>query len=353
MPAVADPDAFFRALGDHSVCGVEVFDLTERRYVYVNERRQRMLGQPRSESLALDVDGVRSLIHPDDLPRLRRQIHDLDQGLPGARRPLVYRMRHQSGAWLWMRAHHAAFARTAEGRLSRILTSLVDVTDLMEAKEAAQHFGQLAAHDLRAPARRIRQYVELAREGLAPGASAAARDEAARSIDGIDAQARRLRELSEGIQILTTMRAPDPPAEVALAEVVAEVLAAAPASARHRARLDPLPVVPGHRAALASLYSQLVENALIHANIDSPIRFTSQRKGATWVLGVETTGPTVPPEALESLFLPFRQGERNGLGTGLGLAICRRAVALHDGRIWMRSAAGQTHVQFTLSPGVP
>jgi len=46
---------------------------------------------------------------------------------------------------------------------------------------------------------------------------------------------------------------------------------------------------------------------------------------------VEDSGPGIPPEAKERLFLPYFSTKRSG--TGLGLAIVNRIVAEHHGSI--------------------
>jgi signal transduction histidine kinase len=51
------------------------------------------------------------------------------------------------------------------------------------------------------------------------------------------------------------------------------------------------------------------------------------------------TGPGVPEEAREHIFVPFYTTKEKG--TGLGLAICQRIVKTHGGTIGLRSAAGQ------------
>jgi signal transduction histidine kinase len=50
------------------------------------------------------------------------------------------------------------------------------------------------------------------------------------------------------------------------------------------------------------------------------------------------TGPGVPEEAREHVFVPFYTTKEKG--TGLGLAICHRIVKSHGGTIGVRGAAG-------------
>jgi signal transduction histidine kinase len=51
------------------------------------------------------------------------------------------------------------------------------------------------------------------------------------------------------------------------------------------------------------------------------------------------TGPGIPDDARDHLFVPFYTTKEKG--TGLGLAICQRIIGSHGGSIGLRSAAGE------------
>jgi signal transduction histidine kinase len=59
------------------------------------------------------------------------------------------------------------------------------------------------------------------------------------------------------------------------------------------------------------------------------------------------TGPGIPPEAREHLFVPFYTTKEKG--TGLGLAICQRIVKTHGGTIGIRSPAAGGGADFVVS----
>jgi signal transduction histidine kinase len=62
------------------------------------------------------------------------------------------------------------------------------------------------------------------------------------------------------------------------------------------------------------------------------------------------TGPGVPEEARDSIFVPFYTTKENG--TGLGLAICQRLVKAHQGSIVVRSAPGEGAEFLVSLPGL-
>ncbi len=62
------------------------------------------------------------------------------------------------------------------------------------------------------------------------------------------------------------------------------------------------------------------------------------------------TGPGIPEEARESIFVPFYTTKEKG--TGLGLAICQRIVKAHQGSIVVRSAVGEGAEFLVSLPGL-
>jgi len=62
------------------------------------------------------------------------------------------------------------------------------------------------------------------------------------------------------------------------------------------------------------------------------------------------TGPGIPDDARESIFVPFYTTKEKG--TGLGLAICQRIVKAHQGSIGVRSAPGEGAEFLVSLPGL-
>ena len=66
---------------------------------------------------------------------------------------------------------------------------------------------------------------------------------------------------------------------------------------------------------------------------------------------VGDTGPGIPAEDHERIFLEFQQvGSEEGKpqGTGLGLALARKFVEMHGGKIWVESEVGKGETDFSL-----
>jgi signal transduction histidine kinase len=57
---------------------------------------------------------------------------------------------------------------------------------------------------------------------------------------------------------------------------------------------------------------------------------------------VEDTGPGIPPEVVDEIFLPYVRGPNQGKGgLGLGLATVKRLCETRGGRVGVRSVLGR------------
>jgi signal transduction histidine kinase len=88
---------------------------------------------------------------------------------------------------------------------------------------------------------------------------------------------------------------------------------------------------------LETILTNLIENAVKYAGIDSEITIFSKRINQQIHFGVEDYGPGITDEEKESIFTKFyRSGNeetRQNKGSGLGLYIVSEFVHLHQGKI--------------------
>lgn len=98
-------------------------------------------------------------------------------------------------------------------------------------------------------------------------------------------------------------------------------------------------------ARLGQVIANLVSNALTYSPRDTPvdIEVSSGGQGTLIVVHNENAGPPIPPDAVPSLFDPFRRGSHEPLrpstGLGLGLYIADQIVREHGGSIGVTSSA--------------
>jgi len=96
----------------------------------------------------------------------------------------------------------------------------------------------------------------------------------------------------------------------------------------------------GDRDRLMQLFSNLLENTLMHVNKPGGLTIRQANSGGEFKISFEDTGPGVPEEALPRLFERLYRADpsrsRQTGSTGLGLAICKSIVDNHGGKIAAR-----------------
>lgn len=111
------------------------------------------------------------------------------------------------------------------------------------------------------------------------------------------------------------------------------------------------PSLQADRLMIQRAITNLLSNAIRHAERGSRIDIDVGRAGKTATLAVSNAGEGISPADQERIFERFYrvdQGRARGQGgSGLGLAIVRSIATLHGGTIAVASAAGRT--TFTLS----
>ncbi len=115
---------------------VYVYDLVERRSVYVNRPLTSLLGYSRGEVEALGNQMLPATVHPDDLPRITAHHERFATVVDDEVVEIEFRVRHASGAWRWLHSWEAIFDRDEAGKARRMLGIAQDVTArvLMEAE---------------------------------------------------------------------------------------------------------------------------------------------------------------------------------------------------------------------------
>jgi two-component system OmpR family sensor kinase len=216
--------------------------------------------------------------------------------------------------------------------LRPLAASLNDLLTRLDAALASQRrFTADAAHELRTPLAALKLQLDLARRAQDVPARTAAYDD-------LDAGVSRASHLVD--QLLTLARV-EPEALAARASDV-DLSALAKEAIVSRAALaaakgvdlglakDIHAVVRGDAATLATLLSNLLDNALRYTPSGGRVDVSLDREGDHTILSVADTGPGIPKEERERVLDRFyRSATTAEPGSGLGLSIVKRIAEAH------------------------
>jgi signal transduction histidine kinase len=215
---------------------------------------------------------------------------------------------------------------------------------LAETQDELKQFASTAAHDLKAPLRRIRQFCQRLQEKCQNKLD----QEEYELLDFVVQNADQMHRLVESLLAYTRVgRSETPLKPVALSGVMQVVMAnLEPLIEETRAlvSVSSMPEVLGDETVLIQLFQNLVNNALKFRGIAPPVvQVHSQREESVWHITVADNGIGIAPQYHEEIFAPFRRlhAASEYEGSGIGLATCRKIVEQHRGRIWVASNLGQ------------
>jgi signal transduction histidine kinase len=227
-------------------------------------------------------------------------------------------------------------------RLAATVNEMLDrIAVLME------NLGQVTndiAHDLRTPVAHLRQRLESGRLDCAnPLRSEATFDAAIEKTDeilGIFAALLRIVQIEDGSRRATFSVLP----LGALLEQLRDMFAPVAEAANHTLTLeaDSTAEINGDRMLLLQLFSNLIENAILHTPGGTHIRIGLLDAGPGKVTAVVADdGPGVPSEEHAKLFrrLYRREASRTTPGYGLGLSVVAAIAELHKATVVTQSLA--------------
>ena len=197
------------------------------------------------------------------------------------------------------------------------------------------------SHELRSPLARLNVALALAQQRANP--------EAQGSLERIDLESDRLNELIGRLLTVARLESGEDGTrkiQLQLGSLVQEIAEDANFEAQSRdCHVRAIIVndchVLGNPALLHSAIENVVRNATRYTRDGTDVQVSLRQEMAAGapvaLIQVVDSGPGVPEEALDKLFLPFyriddSRGRQTG-GVGLGLAITERAVRLHGGSV--------------------
>lgn len=236
---------------------------------------------------------------------------------------------------------------TEVGQLGQALNDmLAQIETSFAAKEASEQrlrqFVADASHELRTPLTSIRGYAELFRSG-----AAADPEGLATVMARIESEGARMSKLVEDLLLLARLDQGRPLQRepVDLVTLVADAVMdarvidpARPITMDH----PPEAYVLGDSDRLRQVIDNLLTNARVHTDPDTPVHVRVQHDTPNVLLSVSDDGPGIPPEAATRVFDRFYRADpsrtRSSGGSGLGLAIVASITEAHGGDVSLDTA---------------
>jgi PAS domain S-box-containing protein len=331
--------------------------------VFFSARWKQILGYE-EEELENRSEEWESRVHPDDLPRVQRELRD-HRDRKTAFYATEYRMRSKDGSYKWILARGQALW-DEQGNAVRLVGSHRDITEgklaeesLRQAKVDAEmanrsksEFLANMSHEIRTPMNGVVGMIELALETELTSEQHWYLDTAKHSAKSLLMLLNDILDLSK----IEAGRLELAPTNFSLRNCLDEAISLISVAANQKGLLSTVHVaadVPdllvGDPVRLRQIVLNLLGNAIKftdsgEVSVRVELQARSQDELRLHFL-VKDTGIGIPVEKQALIFQPFRQADgsssRRYEGTGLGLTISSRLLSLMGGAIWVESQAGE------------
>jgi PAS domain S-box-containing protein len=126
-----------------------VFDMVEKRNVYLNGQVNSLLGYTPQQIQGFGVHFLNKLMHPEDLLLFYAYLQQFSSIQDGEIKEFEYRMRHANGEWRWFYSRDTVFTRNNDGLPRQIVGTSYDITARKQTEEqlrsSNERFQQAAA----------------------------------------------------------------------------------------------------------------------------------------------------------------------------------------------------------------
>lgn len=354
LPTDAVPASALRALFQRLPFGVSILraaadgDQTKLTFVEANPQASKESGMDLSTIAGLTVADAFPTGADGPIPRAWQRAVDTDELQQMPEVPYGD-ARHPDG---WFRTFGVPLT---DGYVASVYQNITkekaSKTALQRSNRDLEAFASIIAHDMNAPLRSIRAFIDLIL------------DEHAHQLDGdgqqyLDMIASTAEHLSamvnDALEFARLSSAEPDRDEIAvkalvestrqlLAEEIKESAAVVVAGGEEVIRADP--------GMILRVLQNIVSNSIRYRGEAPPrVQITVAREGSNWVVACRDNGIGIREDVLDRAVRPsWRMQRLDDGGTGMGLTICKRIVELHGGDLWVQSEYGRsTTVHFSL-----
>lgn len=222
-----------------------------------------------------------------------------------------------------------------------------DAKSIETQNKQLEEFAYVTSHDLQEPIRKIRAFIDLARQDMDD------RDSLEFYLEKIDSSADKMIQLIKDILAFSRLSHEQSEySRIDLNQVLLNVLSEYEILIAEKAaeiQIDTLPVIMGIPVQIHQLFSNLVSNAIKFNKAVPKIKITCQDAGKAsmgqakkcHLITVSDNGIGFEQKYADQAFEPFKRLTAGFQGTGIGLALCKKIVENHGGTITVQSEPGK------------
>jgi len=327
-----------------------------KNYEYLSPTFKSMFGYADNE-MANHPDSWQKIIFQEDLPKIFAAFerHVKSQG----KEPFDAEARyyHKNGSVVWVYCRGKVIEWDEQGNPLRAVGSHIDITKLKEAEEQEKKYSQqletinrqleqfafVASHDLQEPLRTINSFSSLLKKNYHGQLD----ESADQYLNFITQSTKRMSSLIKGLLEYSRLGTNKQLSKVNMNKIIENVkndLSLRISETNTTFKIDDLPEILGFETELRLLFQNLITNSIKFCKEGTAphIEISTKINPSFYEFCFKDNGIGIEEQNAERIFNMFQRLHtvEEYDGTGIGLAHCQKIVALHGGKIWIRSEVG-------------